>query len=98
MKLPFIIFGFILILVSCDQQNQNYSRAWTPEDKKFLLTHLDSSHQLVIESINDISQDQWNWKSESNQWSVALIVEHLITHDELFFRELQVLTSLPQMS
>jgi len=97
-----LIFTSLLFFISsCDRQTANnelYSRHWTEADRTLLLTELAASQELVMESITNLDEDQWNWRADSNHWSIALVVEHLITHDELFFRELQVLSNLPEMT
>ncbi len=47
---------------------------------------------------DSLSDAQWNWKENEGEWSVAQVIEHLIVHDELFYREARVLTGLPAMA
>ncbi len=62
-----------------------------------MLENLESSYMAVMNEIHSLSDHQWNWKSSDTTWSIALVTEHLILHDELFYREARVLTGIPQM-
>ena len=72
-----------------------YAPKWTEADRSFLVSGLDSTFRLVSEEVGDLSAAEWEIRPDSSTWSVSMIVEHLITHDELFYRELRVLSSLP---
>jgi hypothetical protein len=89
-----------LFFVSCGKQSptSNYSRSWTDQDRKFLIDNLESSLQKVMDEIDSLNEDQWNHRTGNDDWSIALVVEHLITHDELFSREVRVLSQLPVMT
>ncbi|MFZ1808704.1 MAG: DinB family protein [Cyclobacteriaceae bacterium] len=87
------------LLVTCINSNENqYAAVWTEDDKAYLIAHLEESFNSVMDLIQDVDEQQWNWQPDSNVWSVALVVEHLIVHDELFYREVNVLTALPEMT
>ncbi len=85
---------------SCQQQADPnwYQRAWSDADRQFLMDQLDQSLQEVRTLAQSLNEEQWNWQSDSASWSVAMIIEHLIVHDELFYREVRVLTALPEPS
>ncbi|MBX2872897.1 MAG: DinB family protein [Saprospiraceae bacterium] len=87
------------ILLSCGptpkaaQQN----RVWEAADRQLLRTQLTTSLDSVLEAVHSLNATQWNWQADSNTWSIALVLEHLITHDELFYREVRVISSLPNL-
>lgn len=89
----------LFLLISCEssKNEKNYIAKWTPADKAYLLTHLEGSFNSVLDVVRGLDELQWNWQPDSNVWSVALVVEHLVVHDELFYREVNVLTALPEM-
>ena len=90
----------LLFAVSCanPSETQRYSRTWTDEDRKFLLDNLNKSLSDVFEEIDSLTEEQWNYFPGEDNWSIAFVVEHLITHDELFSREVRVLSQLPVMN
>lgn len=96
--------GTILLLLSflcysCSQPkaDQTNRRTWEESDRLLLTTHLKTSLDAVLQSVDALTEEQWNWQPDSDSWSIALVVEHLITHDELFYREVRVLSNLPTM-
>lgn len=89
----------LVLIAACDRghETQLYERAWTQTDREFLISQLTKSLEAVLAEVRSLDETEWNWKEDEAQWSVAEIVEHLITHDELYYREVRVLTDLPQM-
>ena len=61
------------------------NKPWTESDREFLVNGLEQSLDAVLQSVDQLTEEQWSWQVDSNPWSVGLIVEHLITHDELFY-------------
>ncbi len=98
MRTP-LLLNILLVCTLCQPKAdpELYSRSWTDADRTYLLAGLDSTLNMILEKVAGMDEDQWNRQSDPNRWSAALIVEHLITHDELFYREVRVLTGLPEM-
>ena len=86
--------------MSCqsNQSGTSYQKSWSEKDRTYLLENLDASLKSVMNEVDSVNETQWNWKLDENQWSIAEIIEHLIVHDELFYRETRVLTGLPNMT
>lgn len=72
-------------------------RIWEETDRSFLISELAASLDTILQSVATLSVEQWNWHPDSNTWSIALVIEHLITHEELFYREVRVLSNLPSL-
>ena len=89
----------VLTYTSCDMSSHSnpYLKSWSEADQEYLLTHLDVSLQGIIDEVKPLTEAQWNWRTDTSEWSIAQVVEHLIVHDELFSREVRVLTALPEM-
>jgi len=94
------ILIILLILTSCIKQKESklYSKSWTDSDRMYLKENLKKSVDLILNEVKPLTEDQINWKADENEWSIAFILEHLITHDELFYREVRVLSDLPEMN
>lgn len=94
----YIFFLALLSLSFCKsgEENEPGSRSWTETDRAYLVASLDSTLKVVLNEISSLDNSQWNWKPAPDKWSAALVVEHLITHDELFYREVRVLSGLPE--
>ena len=72
-------------------------RIWEETDRSFLISELAASLDTILQSVAPLSVEQWNWRPDSNTWSIALVIEHLMTHEELFYREVRVLSNLPSL-
>ena len=44
-----------------------------------------------------MNDKQWRYKPDSGSWSITFVIEHLIIHEELFYREVNVISALPQL-
>ena len=91
-----LVVGIFTILQFSCSGTKEYSPKWGEEDRAYLLSKLDSSLNLVIAEVEDLEISEWNWQPDSVTWPVAKVVEHLIIHDALFYREVRVLTALPE--
>lgn len=70
---------------------------WTAEDKTHLLNELKRSRDDLMAEINNLGESQWNFHESAERWSIAEVVEHLEIREAFFYRELHVLTLLPEM-
>jgi len=98
-KFIYLIINCIIltfVFMSCTHTNY-YDKEWSKEDRIYLQSHLQSTLDLIIAETENLDDSLWNWRAGDNEWPVSLIVEHLILHDELFYREAQVLTGLPEL-
>jgi len=93
-----VLICSILIFWSCNKQNRtNPERLWTEEEKATLVTGLETSLSDVMNEVSSIEDSLWASKQYSNQWSIAEVVEHLILQDQAYYREIKVVSSLPNM-
>jgi len=90
-------FTMCFLMASCHSRMDDYNREWSQEDKNRLIADLTTSIAELQQDVALLTDKQWYWKPDTATWSIAMVVEHLITHDELFYREVQVLTALPEM-
>lgn len=91
-----LILGFFFMYQPSCTSTYN-ERIWEEADRSLLISELAASLDAVLESVSPLSEEQWNWRPDSNTWSAALVIEHLITHEELFYREVKVLSNLPNL-
>ncbi|MBT8255323.1 MAG: DinB family protein [Bacteroidia bacterium] len=97
MKLIYFILFTALISCQSNTKEMTYSKSWSQEEKNFLISSLTDSYQGVVEEVTSLDEAEWSWKAIDSVWSIAEVVEHLIVHDELFYREARVLTGLPTL-
>lgn len=91
----------LIIMSGCikkDAPEHQNDIIWTADDRNYLITELTRTRDEVISEIIDLSDNQWNFQESEERWSIAEIVEHQEVHDELYRREITVLTQLPEMA
>ncbi len=94
-----VYFLLLAFLLACQTPSISDTRAgWSGEDRQFLVDHLQFSFDAVMDEVADLAPTQWEWQEDSSKWSISLVVEHLVVHEELFYREMRVLLALPEMS
>ena len=59
----------------------------TKEERAAAVTELNSSHDHLLIALRNLSEEQMNFKSDADNWSIAECVEH-ITISELTFSEM----------
>jgi hypothetical protein len=68
---------------------------WTEGERKVLLDGLSHTRDLVVDATKGLSPAQWRFKEEPGRWSIAEIVEHLGVQDDLYFREMFIISQQP---
>mgnify|MGYP001199447310 CR=1 FL=1 len=77
--LIFFTAGFLPILFA---QNGS-ARLWTEQDKQFLLEGLSSTQVELRKAVEGLNEVQITFKPDSNKWSIAEVLEHLGTFEEI---------------
>ncbi len=85
-----------LVLLSCQTSVENTERWWTEEERQFILSELDRTTSELKTEIEELSDDQWNFREQSDRWNIGEIVEHLEMQNQLHFREISVIANSPQ--
>jgi hypothetical protein len=83
MKTHTLLF-YLLVSSLAGFCQSNSSKLWTEAEREVLLKGLERTKNEVSNEIKGLSEQQWNFKEDSTRWSIAEIVEHLITQDESF--------------
>lgn len=60
-------------------------QSWTEDERKLLLEYLHASEQDFLASLQDLSEEQWNFRPAEDRWSVGQVAEHLALTEELVF-------------
>jgi hypothetical protein len=86
MKTILLVVAFFLhALVGITQNNAG---PWTLAERKILLDGLRSSQEALMKEVKDLNDQQFHFRPDSSQWSVAEVTEHLGIYDELLFWDL----------
>ena len=68
-------------------QAQSKTQVWTPSERQYLLTGLETS-QSHFQEVEGLTQEQIHFKPDSSQWSIAEVMEHLGIYEELLYWDL----------
>lgn len=99
MKSNILILLFVLsTLTAFCQTSASYSgKIWTESERGNLLKGLERTKNEVFLETKGLSDQQWNFKEDSTRWSISEIVEHLITQDESFTKEIWTCLNQPEL-
>ena len=61
-----------------------------------LLKGLSDSQDELLAHLEGITEAQWYFRPDTNQWSIAYVVEHLELQETMHFREIYVLSNVPE--
>ncbi len=88
-----------IFVMSCNGGDSSQISAdpwWSEEDRQLIISELERTTRELIQEIDALTNDQWNFKKDTNHWSIAQIVEHLEMQNQLHFRETSVVSYAPQ--
>ena len=99
MKSSILTLSLFLINLAafCQTSAPSTSKKWTESERENLLKGLERTQNEVFLEIKGLSEQQWNFKEDSTRWSISEIVEHLITQDESFTKEIWTCLSQPEL-
>ncbi len=81
-KFIYILLMTIGIPASLLSQNTGI-RLWTRQDRQFLVDGLKSTQKELKKEVENLNAIQMAFKPDSNKWSVAEVLEHLGTFEEI---------------
>ncbi|MEZ4904565.1 MAG: hypothetical protein R2822_23870 [Spirosomataceae bacterium] len=61
----------------------NSTRLWTEADRQFLLDGLKSTQIELMKEVENLNEVQLAFKIDSSKWSIAEVLEHLGTFEEI---------------
>lgn len=67
---------------------QTKEQIWTMVERQYLLTGLKVTESNIIKEVEDLTKEQIHFKSDSSQWSIAEVIEHLGVYEELLYWDL----------
>lgn len=83
----FFLFFFIFLLPLWGVA-QVKQQIWTTNDRQNLLIGLKSSRADILKEVERLSDKQIHFKPDSNQWSIAEVIEHLSVYEEFLYWDL----------
>jgi hypothetical protein len=76
-----------LVIASLLLSASVYAEALTSADRETLLAHLDKTSKAFLESVEGLSEAQWNYRAAEGRWTIAEVAEH-ITAAETLLRDM----------
>jgi len=89
-----LLAGFAILLILSSSISTT-AQDVTQADKDRALTYLESTKKALLDAVKGLSDEQWNFKSAPDRWSIAEIMEHLAAAEDLIrgMDETQVMKS-----
>jgi uncharacterized damage-inducible protein DinB len=81
-KLFFLVFASALTLTAQAQNASTEKSALSPEERQSAIKYLEETRQKVLDSLKDLSDAQWKFKSAPDRWSAAEVAEHIAVSEE----------------
>lgn len=94
---PLIFFSLTTLTAYCQTSVTPSGKIWTESEREDLLKGLERTKNKVFLEIKGLSEQQWNFKEDTTRWSISEIVEHLITQDESYTKEIWTCLSQPEL-
>lgn len=99
MKSPGLVLIFLAVLLL---QGAPAGMAFMSDDEKMsevdrskAINWLKDSHKQTLDAIEGLSDEQWNFKSSPEKWSVAEVVEHIYLAEGLLFKQVDTALASP---
>jgi len=58
----------------------------TAAERARAVSHLEATRDAFLKSLDTLSDEQWNWKSAPERWSVAESAEHIVLSEDLIYQ------------
>src|SRR5215510_590967 len=76
-KLFFLVFASALTLTAQAQNASTEKSALNSEERQAAIKYLEETRQKVLDSLKDLSDEQWKFKASPDRWSAAEVAEHI---------------------
>lgn len=91
------IFIFLHLVIPQDAIFGQVGKLWTDADRNYLVSNLERTKQEIIIETKNLSLQQWSYKADSTNWSIAQVLEHLGLYERIFMQEADImLSSVPE--
>ena len=101
MKKATVFVWMCIFLFACQSsehsEKETSDQWWTAADQAFILSELDRTNEELRLEIEPLDTEQWQFREDSSRWSIVEIVEHLEMQNQLHYREISVISQIPQL-
>ena len=81
-KLILLVFASALTMTAQAQNASTEKTTLTPEERQAAIKYLEETRQKVLDSLKNLSDAQWKFKSAPDRWSAAEVAEHIAVSEE----------------
>lgn len=89
-----LTIGFLPMLFA----QKGRAQLWTEQDRQFLLTGLKSTQIELMKELENLNEVQISFKPDSSKWSIAEVLEHLGTFEEILYWDIFCNQYTPEQS
>lgn len=72
-------------------------RVWTGAERTLLLEGLGRTRDALVAETSGLTPEQWRFRESPDRWSILEVVEHLQVQDDMYFREIYLISQQPEM-
>jgi len=92
-KRIFIAGSVSLILLFLQPAYSQSGKPWTEADRQYLVENLERTKLAIIKETQNLTIQQWSFKQDSSNWSIAQVLEHLGLYERIFAQEADIMLS-----
>ncbi|MFN8253740.1 MAG: DinB family protein [Ferruginibacter sp.] len=83
-----LIIPLCILILSTPGLAQIKQQIWTAADRQNLIVGLKNSQSKIAQEVEGLNERQMTFKPDSNQWSIAEVIEHIAVYEELLYWDL----------
>jgi hypothetical protein len=75
-----LLFALCLVVFGCSTLK---AQDLTPEERAKAVKYLEKTRDDILKATKGLSEAQWNFKADTNRWSVAEVTEHIAAAEDM---------------
>jgi DinB superfamily len=83
-----LLISFFILTLPLWGLTQEKQQLWTVSDRQNLIIGLKTSQVAILKEVEQLSDQQINFKPDSSKWSIAEVIEHVGIYEELLYWDL----------
>jgi len=87
------ILTALLLLIGLSAFDKTNEEQLSKEDRKFLLNYYKETQKSLLLRIENLSDEQWHYKTAEDRWSVAEVAEHILKAETSLIKRAKDITA-----
>lgn len=91
---------WLMLILLCQQSSlaqKSLKKAWTENERQILIDGLTRTRNALLDEVSGLNDLQWRFKESPDRWSIAEVVEHLGLQEDMYFREIYLISQQSPM-